>query len=202
MQQPPTQHGQWQSPQQGQWQQPYPPQQGQWNQGPYTPYPPQQQYTQYPPQQGQWQQPPPNMQWQQPYGQPPPQQPKKKSGKLKWVLISLGVLLVLCIGACALVSSAFNAATKQTTTGTIITPTTSDSSSSTTSTSNSTSSSSSNTTSTSNSTSAPVVGKVGDTITVDNVGCMLVSVKTLSGDGYIDPKPGNEFIVVHIKIHN
>jgi Domain of unknown function (DUF4352) len=132
------------------------------------------------------------MQWQQPYGQPPPQ--KKKSGKLKWVLISLGVLLVLCIGACALIASAFNTAANQVANGTITTPTTS--------TSSNTTSSSSNTTSTSNNTSSPVVGKVGQTITVDSVGCTLVSVTVIAGDEFTQPKPGNEFIVVHVKIHN
>src|SRR6266581_6879886 len=99
--QPPTSYGQSSSS--------YPPQQGQWAQQPYTPYPPQQGFAPqqpYPPQQGQWQQPiTPNPQWsQQPYLRTPPQQPKKK-GKLKWVLISLAVLLVFCIGGCALFSS-------------------------------------------------------------------------------------------------
>jgi hypothetical protein len=166
---------------------PYPQQQGQWAQQPYTPYPSQQ---------GQLQQPiTPNQQWvQQPYGQPPPQQPKKKS-KLKWVLISVGVLLVLCIGACALLNSAFNYAAKQATTGNIATDTTSSSSN----TSSSNSSTNSNTSSNSTTTQ---IGKVGDTITVDNVSCTFVSVKTIAGDDITLPKPGNEFIVVHIKIHN
>jgi hypothetical protein len=195
MQQPPTGYGQAQQ-WNGQPQQPFPQQQGQLNQGPYTPYPPQQGFAPqqpYPPQQGQWQQTPTNMQWQQPYGQPPPHQPKKK-GKLKWVLISLGVLLVLCIGACALIGSAFNTAANQVANGTITTPTTS--------TSSNTTSSSSNTNSTSNSTSAPVVGKVGQTITVDSVACTLVSVKILAPDQFTQPKPGDEFIVMHVKLKN
>jgi hypothetical protein len=193
MQQPPTGYGQ--APQwNGQPQQPYPQQQGQLNQGQYHPqqgYPPQQPNLQP----GQWQQPiTPNPQWsQQPYGQPP-YQPKKKKGKLKWVLISLGVLLLLSIGACALIASAFNTAANQVANGTITTPTTS--------TSSNTTSSSSNTNTTSNSASAPTVGKVGQTITVDSVGCTLVSVKTIAGDEFTQPKPGNEFIVVHVKLKN
>ena len=37
---------------------------------------------------------------------------------------------------------------------------------------------------------------------MDSVGCTLVSVKTLAGNEFEQPKPGNEFIVVHVKIHN
>jgi hypothetical protein len=37
---------------------------------------------------------------------------------------------------------------------------------------------------------------------VVGVGCTLVSVKTIAGDDVTQPKPGNEFIVVHVKIHN
>jgi|GEM_PF-2149265 hypothetical protein len=55
-------------------------------------------------------------------------------------------------------------------------------------------------------TSAPTatvsVAKVGSTITQDNVACTLVSVQKISGDGVINPKPGNTFIVVHVKIVN
>ena len=32
--------------------------------------------------------------------------------------------------------------------------------------------------------------------------CTLVSVHTLQGDGFIDPKAGNEYIVAHVKIVN
>jgi hypothetical protein len=46
------------------------------------------------------------------------------------------------------------------------------------------------------------VAKVGDTIAVEGFGCSLVSVQTLAGDEKAQPKPGNEFIVVHVKIHN
>lgn len=44
--------------------------------------------------------------------------------------------------------------------------------------------------------------KVGDTITVDSVSCTLVSVKPIAGDDFTQPKAGNEFIVVHVKIVN
>ena len=109
MQHPPTGYGQ--SPQwNGQPQQPFPQQQDQLNQGPYIPYPQQQQgyapQQPYPPQQGQWQQPPPNMQWQQPYGQPSPQQPKKKRNVMKYVVFAFSILvaivfLLFIIGAIA-----------------------------------------------------------------------------------------------------
>jgi flagellar basal body-associated protein FliL len=164
---------------------PYPPQQGQWNQGPYTPYPPQHPYL---PQQEQWQQPiTPNQQWsQQPYRQPS-SQPKKKKSKL---LLIIGIIVVLVlfasVGAGVLASHGGNPSASTTT----------NSSAS----SSNTSSNSFNTSS--NSTSAPVVGKVGQTITVDSAGCTLVSVKTIAGDDFTQPKPGNEFIVVHVKIHN
>ncbi len=46
------------------------------------------------------------------------------------------------------------------------------------------------------------IGKVGQTITLDNVATTLVSVKTLAADEFVKPKPGNEFIVVHVKIVN
>jgi len=163
-----------------------PPQQGQWNQGLYTPYPSQQQYTQYPPQHGQWQQPPPNLQWQQPYGQPPPQQPKKKNK----LLFIIGVIIVLVFFACAGASVLAYYGDNQNA------ATTTDTSNS----SSTTSSTSSNFFS--NSTSAPVVGKVGDTITEDSIACTLLSVKSLAGDEYDQPKPGNEFIVVDVKIKN
>lgn len=44
--------------------------------------------------------------------------------------------------------------------------------------------------------------KVGDTITVDGVSATLVSVKPLQGDEFNQPKAGNQFIVVHVKITN
>jgi hypothetical protein len=46
--------------------------------------------------------------------------------------------------------------------------------------------------------------KVGDTITVNAVGCTLVSVdpNPLPGDEITKPKPGYEFIVVNVKLTN
>lgn len=44
--------------------------------------------------------------------------------------------------------------------------------------------------------------KVGDTITADNVSATLESVKKLSGDQFIKPKSGNQFVVVRVKIQN
>lgn len=46
------------------------------------------------------------------------------------------------------------------------------------------------------------VGKPGDTITVDDVSCTFTSAKTLAADEFTKPKAGNQFIVVHVKIHN
>jgi len=126
-------------------------------------------------------------QWQQPMYQPPPQsmppfkQPAKKKSKLGLILaIIAGVLVLSCIGVFALVSSA----TKSTATSTISTISTATSSQST-------------DTSTTNQ-----IAKVGQTITVDGVACTLISVKTLAADEITKPKPGNEFIVVHIKLNN
>jgi hypothetical protein len=126
--------------------------------------------------------------YQQPmYQQPMYQQPApKKSGALKKVLIGLGIVLVLCVAGCAIISSIVNSAVKQTTTGTI-------------STSN-TSSSPSNTSTQAN--TAAKIGKLGDTIMVDSVSCTFTTVKILAADDFAQPKAGNQFIVVHVKIHN
>ncbi len=51
-------------------------------------------------------------------------------------------------------------------------------------------------------TPASVVSKVGGTITLNEVAVTLVSVKRLAGDEFTQPKAGNEFIVVHVKIVN
>jgi Domain of unknown function (DUF4352) len=129
---------------------------------------------------------PPNQQWQQMpqqqpmYPQMPPMQPPppKKKSKLPLILGIIAAVLVLgCVGIFALVATA----AKSVTTGTI--------------TSGSTSSSS-------NSSPTSQIAKVGQTITVSGVATTLTSVKTLAGDEISKPKPGNEFIVVHIKMVN
>ncbi len=48
----------------------------------------------------------------------------------------------------------------------------------------------------------PSVAKVGDTITVNDVDTTLVSVKKIAGDEFTQPKPGNTFIVVHVRMKN
>ncbi len=72
--------------------------------------------------------------------------------------------------------------------------------------------SSSSTTSTSASTSTSTggsqnstgnqVSKVGGTITLNGVQATLVSVKTYPGTDIDIPKAGNEYIVVHVRLHN
>jgi Domain of unknown function (DUF4352) len=57
-------------------------------------------------------------------------------------------------------------------------------------------------TSTNDSNSSANTAKVGDTITVNDVACTLVSVKKLASDEYNQPKAGNRYIVVHVKIVN
>jgi hypothetical protein len=45
--------------------------------------------------------------------------------------------------------------------------------------------------------------KVGDTITVDGVGCTLVSAAVFHSDNQFEqPKAGNQFVRVNVKIHN
>lgn len=46
------------------------------------------------------------------------------------------------------------------------------------------------------------VYKVGDTHVVDDVWATLVSVKPIAGDEFTQPKSGNAFYVVHVKIIN
>jgi hypothetical protein len=44
--------------------------------------------------------------------------------------------------------------------------------------------------------------KVGDTITMNNVACTLVSVKFIPDDGISVPKAGDIFVVIHLKLIN
>ena len=157
------------------------------NQSQFTPPPPPNTY--YPPQQQY------NQQWQQlqPPMYPPVvimQPPQKKASRL-WLWIVLGVigfLLFSCIGFFVLLG-VIGAAVNSTTTGTVNTVST-------------TVPSTTTTTSSSNTPSSSQIGKVGQTITVDDVATTLVSVKTLAADEFTQPKPGNEFIVVHVKTVN
>jgi len=49
---------------------------------------------------------------------------------------------------------------------------------------------------------ASQVSQVGGTITVNDVAVTLTSVKKLASDQYIQPKAGNIYIVVHVKMVN
>jgi hypothetical protein len=180
-----------------------PPGNEQWQQPPQRPYPGNQPYPQQPPQPNtgypsnpQWppQQssqplPPPQFpqgeygqqQWQQ---QQPMYQPSKKKSKT-WLWIVLGVVGVIvlgCIGASAL---AMNAAknTASTTISTVDTAVATTSSGNTPSTTGQ-------------------VAKVGQTITVQDIAATLISVKLLPNDQYSPAKPGNMYIVVHVKLVN
>ena len=105
-----------------------------------------------------------------------PPVPQKKKSKLPLILAIIAALFILgCVGIFALVS----AAAKSVTTGTIT---------------------SSNGSSSSSSTGQ--IAKIGQTITISDVATTLVSVKVIAGDEISKPKPGNEFIVVHIKMVN
>jgi hypothetical protein len=179
-----------QPPNTGQWQpqQPFPPQQpSNPNNPPYQqqPWPQQQPHTSYPPH-PEWQpqqQPNPNYQQYPQQPMPPQQQPpqKKKSRALLWIVLGVvGVLVLGCIGTVAAITTA----ARNTSTATFSTLATSIA-----------------TTNTTPSTSGQV-GKVGQTITVQDIATTLVSVKPLAADEFTKPKPGNEFIVVHIKMVN
>jgi|SRR5947209_7034845 len=110
------------------------------------------------------------------YQQQPPA--PKKSRLWLWIVLGvLGVLLLSCIGVVALISSAARSSI-----GTISTTVAS--------------------TATSVSSTTNQTANVGQSITVDGVACTLVSAKPLAGDQFTKPKPGNEFIVVHVKLNN
>src|SRR6266567_2067492 len=147
---------------------------------PYSQYPPQQPY--YPgDNQPTYQTPPAYL----PPPYPPPQ-PQRKSRTWLWIVLGVGIFLVLsCAGLIAL------AAIGSRSTTTITTPSTA---------------ATSNTPAAGNTpaaTQAPAgVGKVGSTITVNDVATTLVSVKKLAADQYNQPKAGNQFIVVHARIKN
>ncbi len=155
---------------------------------------------QQPPEYGQpYEQPPsqyygqtPQSQYNQPWHPPLYQPPQKKRSRLwLWIVLGVvGVLLLGCIGISTLVGAAATSTTgtistlSTHTTGTLSTiPTTTPAPSSTTP-------------------DGSQVAKVGQTITLDDVATTLMSVKMLAADEFVKPKPGNEFIVVHVKIVN
>lgn len=126
-----------------------------------------------------------NPQQRQPYQQPmgyPPQmlQPPRKKNFFRTIPgIVTGLIIVCCVAsAIAVAASRGGGSTTPGNTG--------------------------NTSSSNNSSSSTSAGpaKVGDTITSDDVSCTLVSVKVIPGDDFDQPKAGNEFIVVHVKIVN
>ena len=147
----------------------------------------------YQPQQTEPGVPPPPLYQQQPYTQyqqpyqppmqpglyPPPQQPKKRNRALFWIgggclaLIVLGIILGIIIAVIAGASA-----------GHVVTTT------------------SSNTSSSSSSSSGNQVSKIGGTITLNGVQATLVSVKTYPGTDVDIPKAGNEYVVVHVRLHN
>lgn len=106
---------------------------------------------------------------------PPPVPQKKKSHKVVWSVLAVG--LVVVIAFCAIVVSAMNGVSKVVSGS----PTTSSGSSS---------------------SSGNTIAKVGQTITVDNVNCTVTSASVISGDDVSVPKKGDEFVVVHVKMVN
>jgi hypothetical protein len=143
----------------------------------YTPpeqpsYPPQTPPQGYPPQQPYY--PPQYM--------PPPQ---KKSRTWLWVVLGvLAVLILGCIGVSMFVLRSAGTAINSVSTTVASTVTTIAE------------------TPTTQAQPASQVSQVGGTITVNDVAVTLVSVKKLAGDQFIQPKAGNIFIVVHVKIVN
>ena|SRR5258708_3730730 len=126
---------------------------------------------------------PPNYQPQPQYNQQyPPQQPyypppQKKSHKGLW--ITLGIIAAVLVFGCVAISAIITNSAKGVVTNAIATKDTSG-------------------TTTSSSTTA----KVGQTITLDGVQATLTSVKTHAGTDFDKPKAGNEYVIVHEKIHN
>ncbi|SRR5258708_69472 len=122
---------------------------------------------------------PPNYQPQYNQQYPPqqPPQPPKKSHKGLWITLAIifAVLLFSCIG----ISVAITNSAKGVVTNAIATTDT-------------------NSTTTSSST----IAKVGQAITLDGVQATLTSVKTHAGTDFDKTKAGNEYVIVHVKIHN
>jgi|SRR5260221_164429 len=120
---------------------------------------------------------PPNFQQYPPQQPPPyyaPQPPPKKRHTALWITLGIiAVLLFACIGAAVAVTNSAKGVVS--TLGTAAA-----------------------TTGTSSSTTA----KVGQTITLDGVQATLTSVKMHAGTDFDKPKAGNEYVIVHVKMHN
>jgi hypothetical protein len=143
-------------------------------------YPPPQQppYPQETPPQGY----PPQQPYYPPQYVPPPQ---KKSRTWLWIVLGVLAVLVLgCIGVSMLVLSSARTTINSVSTTVASTVTTIAE------------------TPTTQGQPASQVSQVGGTITVNDVAVTLTSVKKLAADQFTQPKAGNEFIVVHVKIVN
>ncbi len=121
----------------------------------------------------------PHTQYPPPFAPPPP--PKRKRPIWLWIIVAIAILIVISQMGKAMISpqtetSTPPAATLVPTTPPLPTliPTQ----------------------------APPSVAKVGDTITVNDVDTTLVSVKKIAGDEFTQPKPGNTFIVVHVRMKN
>src|SRR5260221_544899 len=123
---------------------------------------------------------PPNYQpqynQQYPPQQPPPYYPPpKKSHKGLWITLAIiaAVLLFSCIGISVAITNSAKGVVS--TLGTAAATT---------------------------GTSSSMIAKVGQTITLDGVQATLTSVKTHAGTDFDKPKVGNEYVIVHVKMHN
>lgn len=130
-------------------------------------------------------------------GYQPPQPPKKRK---TWLWVTLGVvggILVISIIACTLVVTSFSSLVK--TTANTDATSTAMASNTDVATPESTGTASDNSTSGAVDISPATVGK---TNTLQNVDCVVTSVKKVPGDSLAQPKAGDEFIVIHVKITN
>ncbi len=109
--------------------------------------------------------------------QPPPRAPRKRHTWLWIVLGIIGIALLACIGS---VIAAGNAASTVVTTAATTVASTA----------------------TTVAQPSNQVSQVGGTLTVSDVAVTLTKVEKLAGDQFTQPKAGNEFIVVHVKIAN
>lgn len=150
-------------------------------------YPPQQPYNNDNPQQP-YQPGMPPQGYQMPPGYQPPYQPQPPKKRAKWPWFVGGGCLILAVAICGILalSGAFAAKSVGQAVATVDTA-------STTTTGNTASSSSGSTN---------TIASVGQTITVDDVSCTLVSVKVLAPDEFNKPKSGYQYIVVHITMKN